>query len=462
MQCAGGSSTIPAHSPAVSGGKLVSVCRLLLLALAWSVAASCWAQSDAQIVAQGESLVRAGRYADAYKLLEPHEDRLAGDLKFDYLLARSALETGQPSKASFIYERILAVQPNFVGVRLEMGRAYLAMGDYARAKLEFETVLRFQNLPPDLRQQAQIYGDAASRYLVGRKTVGFAYFEYGYGYDSNPQSATRISEVTLAGGGTLVLPQSALARSDHYQGLTAGGELAHALTDRFSLFVGGEARGRLYQNLSVAEYGNVDGRLGFGYNAGPHNVRLAATGGRFWLDSLKTRDNAGGTLDYRYLASKQDQVSAGLSASRNKFLPDALKINSYDLFQGSLGWLHATADGRGAAGLTALGGVEKETQGRVDGDKSYGGLRIALQRTLGQTVGVFLLGGAQYGKYSEVNPLFGVRREDTLYDATLGLSWGFAKGWSLRPQVQYTNNRSNVDLYEYDRTDVSLNLRLDL
>ena len=142
-----------------------------------------WGQAD--IVAQGEALVRAGRYADAYQLLEPHEDRLAGDLKFDYLLARSALETGRPSKASFIYERILAQEPNYVGVRLEMGRAYLALGDYARAKLEFETVLRFENLPPGLREQAQIYGKAADEYIAGKKTVGYGYAEYGFGYDSN-------------------------------------------------------------------------------------------------------------------------------------------------------------------------------------------------------------------------------------------------------------------------------------
>lgn len=441
---------------------MIRYVRALAIALAWLLSAAAFAQSDAQMVAQAEALVRAGRYAEAHQLLAPHEDRLAGDLKFDYLLARSALEIGQPSKASFIYERILAVQPNYVGVRLEMGRAYLALGDYARAKLEFETVLRFQNLPPDLRQQAQIYGAAADQYLAGKKTVGFAYLEYGYGYDSNPQSATRISEITLAGGGTLVLPQSALARSDHYNALTVGGELAHALSDHFSVFIGGEVRGRSYRNLSVAEYVNGDGRLGVGYNSGAHNLRVAVTGGRFRLDDVNTRDNGGGTLDYRYLAGKQDQISFGLSGSRNKFLPDALKINSYDLFQASVGWLHAAADGQGAAGLTLLGGMERETQGRVDGDKPFGGLRVILQRTLGQSVGAFLLGGAQYGKYSEVNPLFGAKREDTLYDATLGVSWTFAKGWSLRPQVQYTNNRSNSDLYDYDRTDVSLNLRLDI
>ena len=67
-----------------------------------------------------------------------------------------------------------------------------------------------------------------------------------------------------------------------------------------------------------------------------------------------------------------------------------------------------------------------------------------------------------YGEYSEVNPLFGTNRVDTLGDITLGVSWAFAKGWSLRPQVLYMQNDSNQSLYKYDRTDVSLNLRLDI
>lgn len=443
----------------MQGRKVARFWRVVVVAIAWSIAAASWAQTDAEIVAQGETLVRAGRYADAYKFLEPLEDRLAGNLKFDYLLARAALESGQPSKASFIYERILAVEPNFVGVRLEMGRAYLALGDYARAKLEFETVLRFDNLPADLRQQAQIYGNAADQYIAGRKTVGIAYLEYGYGYDTNPQSVTRISPIAFIGVGSLPLTPP---QGDQYHSLTMGGELIHALSDRFSVFVGGDARARAHRELEVADWGTVDARIGLGYNAGAHNTRVALTGGRFWLDDLKTRDSGGATLDYRYLAGKQDQVTFGVSGSRNKFLPDGLKINSYDLYQGSFGWLHGAADGRGAAGVTLIAGVEKELNGRVEGDKPFAGIRVTLQRALSDSVGGFLLAGAQNGKYSELNPLFGAKRVDTFYDVVTGVSWAFAKGWSLRPQLLYLKNNSNLPLFEFDRTDVSLNLRLDL
>ena len=417
--------------------------------------------ADADVVAQAEGLFKAGRYAEAYRLLEPLEDRLAGDVKFDYLLARSALEIGQPSKASFVYERILAVEPNYAGVRLEMGRAYLALGDYARAKLEFETVLRFENLPPDLRQQALLYGKAADDYISGKKTTFHAYAEYGYGYDSNAQSATSVREITVVNGVTLVLPDSALERSDHYNALSLGGEVIRAVGERFSLFAGIDGRGRAYRSIDAADLGSLDARFGVGYNDAASSARLGFIAGRFWLDDEKTRDALGLTADYRRLLGKQDQISVSGLATRFEFIPEALQINDYNLYQIALGWLHATASGRMAVGITLLGGVEKETNGRDDGDKPFFGGRISLQQSLSERLGAFFLAGAQRGKYSEVNPLFGFKREDTLYDVAAGVSWAFAKDWSLRPQVLYFKNNSNAPLFEYDRTDVSLNLRKD-
>jgi hypothetical protein len=81
---------------------------------------------------------------------------------------------------------------------------------------------------------------------------------------------------------------------------------------------------------------------------------------------------------------------------------------------------------------------------------------------LTSSIGGFLLAGAQRGDYDQINTLFGAKREYTLYDVNMGVNWGLAKGWSLRPQVVYIKNRSNLPLYEYDRTDLSLNLRLDI
>lgn len=432
--------------------------RLLVILLACGWASAVTAQD---IVAQGESLVRAGRYAEAFALLEPHEDRLAGDLKFDYLLARSALETGKASRASFIYERILAIEPNYAGVRLEMGRAYLALGDYARAKLEFETVLRFDNLPPGLREQAEIYGKSAETLIAGKKLVGYGYIEAAYGYDNNVQSATSNSSISVVNGGTLILPPEALRRGDQYKAVAFGGELAYALGERFAAYGGADVRGRFYPDIDTSDNLTVDGRVGIAYNGDSSNLRVGVAGGEFWLDNQKIRNSIGLLADYRYLAGKQDQLTSNVTAMRYRFPPEAFSVQDFDLYQIAVGWLHSTAGGKAAVGFTVLGGKEDATQGRPDGDKPFYGLRLVLQAAPWSSVSAFLVGGVQAGKYTQVNDLFDEKREDQLYDATAGIAWTFAKGWSLRPQVVYYKNKSNLPLYEYDRTDTSINLRVD-
>jgi tetratricopeptide (TPR) repeat protein len=437
--------------------------RAIVATFAWAFAATVWA-ADADIVNEAEAMVRAGRYAEAFRLLEPLEDKLAGDLRYDYLLARSALETNNPSRASFIYERILAVEPNFPGVRLEMGRAYLALGDYARAKLEFETLLRFPNLPPDLRQQALVYAKAVEDRISGKRTVGFGYIEYGLGYDSNPTSATSIDPIIWTIGSStriLDLVPSQLERSDQYQALAFGGELQYALADGISLFAGGDARLRAHEDIDTADYGSLDARAGFSFAQGPSNTRLGLTGGRYWLDGEKVRDNAGVMAEYRRVIAQTNQISVTTQFSAFRYIPEAFKVNDFDLLQATAGWLRVVNDGRGAVGISLLGGLENAKRGREDGDKPLYGARLTIQNAFTDRVGAFFLAGVQRGEYKEINPTFDRRRVDRLYDVVAGVTWTFAPGWSLRPQLLHLKNESNIELFEYERTDVSLNLRVD-
>ena len=107
---------------------------------------------------------RPGRYQDAYGLLQPFETKPKDDAAFNLLLGEAALRTERAEQARTLFERSLAAQPGSVEAHLGLGRAYLALGDYGRAKIEFETVLRFDDLPADLQQQAEIYAEAALAY----------------------------------------------------------------------------------------------------------------------------------------------------------------------------------------------------------------------------------------------------------------------------------------------------------
>jgi outer membrane protein len=434
----------------------VPVSAFLLLALAFLSV-----NVRADEVADAEALVRAGKFQEAYKLLEPLEESKAGDLKFDYLLARSALETGNPSKASFIYERILAIEPNFVGVRVEMGRAYLALGDYARAKLEFETVIRIPNLPPDIRQQAEAYGKLADQYSKGRKTVAYGYMEYGYGYDSNPFSAVARNPITIVGGFPIDLPLSSLARSSNYNAVSLGGEVIHSLSGGFSLFAGGDARARFYNQLDPADNMTVDLRGGVGYSAGKHSLRVGMLGGKYYLDHNGFRRSLGGNADYRILLNDTTQLTTNLTMIRFKYESELLQANDYDLYSGLVGVNKSVFGGRAIVGLSLSGGYETADPRRQDGDKRFGGLRLTVQGAFTERIGSFVTLGATMNDYLLENALFGEQRRDYFYDATAGVTIGIKSGWSVRPQVSYYKNVSNIDLYRYDRTDVSFNIRKD-
>ena len=104
-----------------------ALCALLLATMPAA------AQAPEPDIKKAEALIRDGKAAEAFALLEPYETKKAGDPVFDYLLATAALNSGQPSRAGFIYERILAVNPDYAGVRADMGRAYFAMGEIGRA-----------------------------------------------------------------------------------------------------------------------------------------------------------------------------------------------------------------------------------------------------------------------------------------------------------------------------------------
>jgi tetratricopeptide (TPR) repeat protein len=137
-------------------------------------------QASSSSIDRAEQLVHEHKYQEAYDLLNPLETSLSGDSRFNYLLGRAALGIGQADKAKMLFERSIELRPDWVAPHLGLGRAYFALGDYPQAEIEFETVLRFDNLPPDLLTQVEIYDKAAKQYLDGEKRlIGFAFVQAG-------------------------------------------------------------------------------------------------------------------------------------------------------------------------------------------------------------------------------------------------------------------------------------------
>lgn len=433
----------------------VALCFLLLTNTAL-------AAPDPALLKQAEALIKAGKADAAYELLEPLEISEAGDVNFDYLLATAALESGKPSKATFIHERILAIDPSFIGVRADMGRAYFALGDYGRAKIEFETVLTTPNVPPDLRLQVEQYIKAADARAQSKKTVITSYVEMGLGHDDNIGSATGLTSLNLPASGLYTpIPPTGTRTKDKYSTLGLGAEINHQLSDQMGVFTGADYRIRDYKVHNDPNNWTLDGRLGLSYSSGSWLLRTSLTAGTYFYYGAHLRDSTGLSADWRMALSTSSQITASGSVVRAIYLPSASASLSSVTYTGSVGWLTSFGDGATVFSLTGSGGYEDDIKSRDDGNRRFIGPRALLQTSFNDSLGGYITGGATRSDYTLQNSSYLAARRETLYDLTAALSWSLGKGISLRPQVSLVKNDSNAELYAYKKTDTSINLRLD-
>jgi len=433
--------------------------RVVLFALLLSSGSTLAAGPDLE---KAEELLRANKAQEAYDLLEPFEFDLAGDLKYDYLLGLAALESGKPEKSTLVFERVLAVEPRYLGVRLDLARSYFQIGDIARATQEFQAVLS-QEPPPDLKANAERYLQVIEQAKVPKRFSLSAYVELGGGYDTNVNSSTADNPITLPGAGNLpyFLDPNSLEQEDTYGTLGVGAEAGYILNSNWSVYVGGDARYRGYEDIDTANYGTLDGRAGIALSLGRHLFRIGGSAGRYFLDQRAYRDSHGVNGEWRYQAGDRDQLSLTGQYVKYRHLPELAEINNFDQAMATVGWLHVLASGRTLFSFNLNAGSEDDVTGRPDGSALIGGARLFAQTALTDKLGVFTTAGATRTKYDNINESFLTERADWLYDVTIGMNWQLNDKWSVRPQVSYTKNESNIPLYIFQKGDVALNLRRD-
>lgn len=411
-----------------------------------------------------EEMMRNGKPADAYALLEPLEFERSGEVRFDYLLGIAALDSGKPDKATLAFERVLAVDPNFAGARLDMARAYYQLGDLPRAKTEFETVLKLD--PPEaVRATIQKYLDAIAMQEASRKTSFTAYVEGTLGNDSNVNNSTGQSQISIPffNNAVFTLNPTNVKTADNYVGIAAGAEVNHSISSSFGIYAGADLRDRSNFSKTAFSSLSVDGRAGIVLGSETDMFRFGVLGGQYTLASSRNRDTIGLNADWRHTFSQSNQLSVFGQYNQYRFVDAAMKVNDFDQQTVGAGWLHVLADGKSALYGSLYYGTESDVAagGRADGNKRFSGLRVGGQSAFNERMELFASAGWQGGDYSVVNAVFLRQRSDRQYDLTLGANWHWDKLWTMRPQATYSRNDSNIVIYGYDRTDISLTIRRD-
>ncbi len=427
-----------------------------------------------QLLRDADALLKAGKPAEAYTLLEPFEFDRSGEVRFDYLLGIAALDSGKPDKATLAFERVLAVNPNFAGARLDLARAYYQLGDLPRARIEFEYVMK-QNPPEAARVTIQKYLDAIAAYEQSQLTRISGYVEGVLGHDGNLNSGTNspvaiasVSPVFAAmvtaftGDANPQFHPSQLA--DNYYGINAGGEISRNLNDSWSVFAGANLRQRGNMSETIYDASSVDGRAGFAYGNEQSVYRLSLNGGQFYTGNSMRRDALGMSGEWQHVFSPAHQINAFVQYGQNRAAgpaTDARIEGNTDQTVIGAGWVHVMGDGKQALFGSIFAGKESAVAGRPDGKKKFEGVRVGGQAAFADEVDGFASLGWLHGAYSDQNFLFIAKRNEHQYDLTVGANWRLDTLWSVKPQLAFSKKSSNIALYSFERSDVSLTLRRD-
>jgi len=339
-----------------------------------------------------------------------------------------------------------------IATHLERGQAYLAKGEYAKAVLEFEQVLRFDNLPPDLRQQAEIYAQAAQGYARGERLSAFGYAETGGGYYR--ENETRSSR---AAGET--------AR-DWFWKARVGGGLSYIAGDDITLDGSLDYRYRYYDDNDRRDDSDLRwrGTLTQSLAAGSQSIGVR---GR-----ASYRGDPGYRQDYGLFVNRAFQIDADNRITvegeiRRRDYPGELSERSRDTGEVWLGWTRSLMDGRAAFTLTANAGREWATDDRPDGDADIYGVTADFGIDVNENLSLFFFGMWEHNGYHDEHkslnddliPVGSYSRSDDLYELEAGLTWTFAPGWSLRPSVLWVRDDSNTLWGNYSSTEFLVTVR---
>lgn len=396
---------------------------------------------------KAKQLVTEGRYQDAYDLLQPQQAAGRDDLAYQLLLGEVALRTQRAEQAKALFQRSLALQPDSIEAHLGLARAYLALGDYASAKIEFETVLRFDDLPPDLQLQAEIYAAAAQGYAQGDRLLASGYAITGYG---NYRTGAR-------GGGPL---------NEQFFAARVGGNLNYELSDNYALDGSLDYRFRDYEgdrrNDSDLRWNGAVSR-----NIGDANWIAGLRGRVSYRGNGDYRNDFGIYGNYRVRLDEDNQLGAGLEVRQRRYPTGPLRERTRNIVELSGSWTHSLFDGKASFTLAAQGGREFNTE-RSDGDANFFGLSPSIGFSLTKNLGGFAFVWWQNERYAierlgaAGDRLTGIgTRNDNLYEVGGGLTWQFLPTWSLNPEILYTRDVSNIQSHNYSATEIWVTLRKD-
>jgi tetratricopeptide (TPR) repeat protein len=400
-----------------------------------------------QLLAAAEKLIAMHRFDEAKPLIEALKLAPGYKLQTRFLTGYIAAEQGDPARAAEQYKAILSDDPNQTRVRIELGKAMLAMGKAQSADKQFRLAGQDSELPPDLAKAIRGVRAVIRQQRAWRLDVDFAIVP-----DSNINNATAIDQVTVNLGGTslpLDLNADAKARSGIGESTTVSAGLRLPAAKGVSMLFDVDGSGT---NYSGGRYDDYFLQLAAGAELAlskDANVSIEAVAAQRWYGGRLISRQGGAKAGAQATFGMRDRAGIQLDLRHT----DALFDHGYDGWQGGLyaTWEHAVSK----SVITSAG-----LFGRRDwlAQQAYSstelGVSLGLGGELPHGISFSLSGSASRAVYDAPIAFFSPdpRRDWRLSGrATLGNRSIRVLGFSPELSLSYARNQSSIDFYSTDR-----------
>jgi hypothetical protein len=336
---------------------------------------------------------------------------------------------------------------------LALGQAYLERGEYARAVQEFEQVLRFDNLPPDLRQQAEIYAKAARNYGEGKRLSAFGFAETGGGYYR--ENTTRTTN-ELGGD----------PARDWFWEARIGGGLGYVLGNNLSIDGNLDYQFRYYDDTDRRDDEDLRWNAALIQSLAKGSQSIGVRGRASYRGGDGHRQDYGLFVNRSFTLDPDNEILLQGEVRTREYPRGGERDRSRDIAQLWVGWTRSMLEGKAALTLTLTGGREWTKFDRRGGDQDIYGVQIDWAMDFSERLGMFLFGLWEHNGTHEDVPYedaFGdpglLRPDLDIYELGGGLTFTFAPGWSLRPEVLYIRDEGDDAFSDYSSTEIWMMVR---
>lgn len=402
-----------------------------------------------------ESLLNQNRSVEAYEMISKNHDPASTDPQEWFLLGMAAKKTGHTWEAKKAFEKVLALDPASPRVKLELAALFFKDGGYDKAQ-ELLLDVKSENPPDGVVQNIDRFLAVIERTKKENKSYRFQ-LSAGLLYDSNVNAGPQSDTVTLFGL-PFILDDVAMPHDDIAYVLEAGFDhvikVSHAVKWQSSF------------SLSWKDYFEQDDfdALALSVSSGPVvevNDRLIfytpVIGDISWYSDID---------EYLYTTiGISPQVRYDISKKVKLNIISGLNNRNFKTFDDRDAWIYTFTPGLDYAISRKLSLRSGLTLGWEDADQNvYSNRNWALNGTLFYTIRKDLLAtfSGSYGRsfYEEEQAMFDKRRKDEKYNIGFDMRYRWqAIDADLVLACSYVSNGSNIDLYEYDRANISLRLK---